>query len=370
MAFGIRPHLTVAALGLAGSLILVAGARADTLKIGAVLPLTGSASAVGVSQQRGMQYAVQEINAAGGIGGEKVEVLYEDSQGRPDQSVLAFNKLVDLEHVPVIVSAFSGPGLAMAPLATRKKVVVINGGAQADALSKASPYLFNTLPVIGDEIGILTKYLVAHGKKKAAILFENTSAGISGRDDYQKFFTEAGGTVVAQQSTQYGQTDFRPQLLKLNDSQPDVLLVVITVGLPQFAQQYHQLGGKYTVAGTNFFNDPEIIAEPGSEGFIHTQMRSDAPAALAAAFKSATGADMEFWGRQYYNATNVVLTVLKDLTASKQPITGQAVRDAILRIQHFDGITPLDFKGNTATISVSIDMLHDRHDQFVDNATP
>ncbi len=94
--------------------------------------------------------------------------------------MLSFNKLTDLEHVSVIFTGYSGPSLAMAPLATRKKVLLVNAGAQADALSKASPYLINTLPTIGDEIAVLSKWLVEQGKKQGAIMFENDAAGMSG----------------------------------------------------------------------------------------------------------------------------------------------------------------------------------------------
>lgn len=73
--------------------------------------------------------------------GRKIEVLFEDNQAKPDQSVLSFNKLVDLQHLPMIFTAYSGPSLAMAPLATRKKVLLMNAGAQADALANASPIL-------------------------------------------------------------------------------------------------------------------------------------------------------------------------------------------------------------------------------------
>jgi len=59
--------------------------------------------------------------SAGGVRGNKIEVLFQDNQAKPDQSVLSFNKLVDLQHVPMVFTAYSGPSLAMAPLATRKK---------------------------------------------------------------------------------------------------------------------------------------------------------------------------------------------------------------------------------------------------------
>ena len=243
---------------------------ADTIQFGAILPLTGPAGLIGTAQMHGIQFAIDAANAKGGVRGHKIEVVFEDNQAKPDQSVLSFNKLTDLQHMPVVFTSFSGPSLALAPLATRKKVLLVNAGAQADKLATASPYLINTLPTIGDEVKALAKYLVAEGKTKAVILYENDAAGIAGRDDYVEYFPKAGGTIVAQEPTQFGQTDFRPALLKLADAKPQVMLVSITVAQVQLAQQYHQLNPGFIVAGTSFLAYPAIIADPSSSGFIHT----------------------------------------------------------------------------------------------------
>ena len=242
--------------------------------------------------------------------------------------------------MPVIFTGYSGPTLAMAPLATRKKVLLVNAGAQADKLATASPYLINTLPTIGDEIKVMSKYLVGEGKKKAAILFENDAAGIAGRDDYLKSFPEAGGTIVAQEPTQFGQTDFRPALLKLADAKPDVMLVSITAGLLQMAQEYKQLDLNFTVAGTTFFADPSTIADPSSTGFVHTQVRIDAPPDLAAQFKAKYGADMEFFAQQYYNAAQIVLTTLDKVLADDKPVTGETMHDTLFADPQVPGADP------------------------------
>ena len=229
-------------IGMLAVVLAVTTAHADTIRFGAILPLTGPGAMIGTQQMRGIQFAIDKANAAGGVHGNKMEVLFEDNQAKPDQSILSFNKLADLQHVPMIFTAYSGPSLAMAPLATRKKILLINAGAQADKLATASPYLVNTLPTIGDEVKVISKYLIGEGKKQGAILFENDAAGIAGRDDFVKFFPEAGGTILSQEPTQFGQTDYRPALLKLADAKPEVMLVSITAGLLQMAQQYRQLG--------------------------------------------------------------------------------------------------------------------------------
>lgn len=348
--------LPIARLALAAfALVIIAtGTHAETIRFGAILPLTGPGAMIGTEQMRGIQFATDKANAAGGVRGNKIEVVFEDNQAKPDQSILSFNKLADLQHLPMIFTAYSGPSLAMAPLATRKKVLLINAGAQADKLATASPYLINTLPTIGDEVKVLSRYLTSQGKKQAAILYENDAAGIAGRDDYVKYFPEAGGTILAQEPSAFGQTDYRPALLKLADSKPEVMLVSITAGLVQMAQQYKQLNLGFTVAGTTFFADPDTIADPSSEGFIHTQVRIDAPPELNAEFKKKYGVDMEFFSRQYYNAMQMVIAVTDRLLADSKPLTGENMRDMVFKIGKFQGLIPLEFKSNTATVPLDI----------------
>jgi len=346
----------------AGLIVICAQASAETIRFGGILPLTGPGALIGTAEMRGVQFAVDQANAKGGIGGNKVEVQFEDNQAKPDQSILSFNKLTDLQHVSVIFTGYSGPTLAMAPLATRKKVLLVNAGAQADALEKASPYLINTLPTIGGEIEVLSKYLTGEGKKKAGVLFENGAAGMAGRDDYLKYFPEAGSTILAQEASQFGQTDFRPALLKIADAKPDVMLVVITAGLLQMAQEYKQLDLKFAVAGTTFFADPSVIADPSAAGFVHTQLQIDAPPDLAAQFKEKYGADMEFFAKQYYNAAQIVLTTLDKVVADKKPVTGEAMHDTLLQIRRFQGLIPLEFKTNTASVPMDINVMKDGKD--------
>ncbi len=340
--------------------------RADTIRFGAILPLTGPGALIGTQQMRGLQFAMDQANAAGGVHGNKIEILFEDNQAKPDQSILSFNKLVDLEHVPMIFTAYSGPSLAMAPLATRKKILMVNAGAQADKLATASPYLINTLPTIGDEVKVLSKYLAKQGKLRGAILFENDAAGIAGRDDYMKYYPESGGTVLAQEPSQFGQTDYRPALLKLADAKPDVMLVSITAGLLQMAQQYRQLDLHFEVAGTTFFSDPDTIADPASDGFVHTQVRIDAPPELAAAFKAKYGVEMEFFVRQYYNAMQVVLATTDKVLSDGKPLTGENLHDTLFAIGQFKGLIPLTFKTNTATVPLDINVMKGGKDVTVE----
>ncbi len=362
-------HRARAWLAATASLFIAGTARAETIRLGAILPLTGPGAVVGTQEMRGIQFAVEQANAKGGVRGNPVEVLFEDNQAKPDQSVLSFNKLVDLQHVPMIFTGYSGPSLAMAPLATRKKVLLVNAGAQSDKLRTASPYLVNTLPSTGDEVTVLSHWLIGQGKKTASVLFENDAAGIGGRDDFVADYKKAGGTILAQEPAQFGQTDYRPALLKLSGGNPDVLFVSITAGMVPLADQIHQMNPPFLVAGTSFFADPQAIADPAAQGFVHTQVQIDAPPELAAAFRQKFGADMDFFARQYYNAAQITLTVLDKLAEEKTPITGQAMHDTLFRIKTFNGLIPMTFTSNTATVPIAVDAFKDGKDVTIAKGT-
>lgn len=353
----------IAALGSTAS--ASADDAAGSIRLGAILPLTGPDASVGVQQQRGLLFGIAQVNATGGIGGRKLEVLFEDNQGRPDQAVISFNKLTDLYGIPLIFSAFSGPTLAMAPLATRKQVVLVNGGAQADRLARASPYLFNTIPVAGDEIAVLSKYLLAKGKKRAAILYENDAGGTPGRDDFIASFTKGGGQIVGQEPSSFSQTDYRPALLKLTNTNPDVLFVMLSDGLGPLADQLHQMKPPFTIVGTSFFNDPDALHNPGSNGWLHTQVRIAAPPETAAAFKAMFGLEMEFWGSQYSNAVFIMAKAIAKVLADKQPLTGAALRKAIFDIRKFDVMLPAVFENNTAEMAIDIVETQDGHHHLI-----
>ena len=118
------------------------------------------------------------------------------------------------------------------------------------------------------------------------------------------------------------------------------MLVSITAALVNMAQQYKQLGLTFTVAGTTFFQDPDVIKDPAAEGFVHTQIRIEAPPELAAEFKSKFDAEMEFFVRQYDNASQILMTAMDKLLADGKPITGENMRDCDLQDSSLPGPDP------------------------------
>lgn len=340
---------------LAALALSAATARSQDILIGAILPLTGPAAPVGIEEQQGVQFAIDKANAAGGVAGRKVVGLFEDSQGKPDVGVLSFNKLVDLRNTPIIITAFSSVSLAIAPLATRKKVLVVNAAAQSNRLANASPFLINTIPLVREETGSIVNYMVKTlGKKRAAIVYENAAAGVDAKDDFKQAFEALGGKITDEEPVEFGQTNYRPALLKAAAGKPDFVYFAVTQGHPTYVEQSQQIPGFPVGVGTTLVNPS--FGYPGSVGWYQSAIRSQVAPDLEAEFKAKFNVPMSFYAREYYNATRITLEAAGEVLAKGGTLTGEAVRDAIFAKKTFtSSIANLRFeKSNTAIRGVEI----------------
>ncbi|MDF2373613.1 MAG: ABC transporter substrate-binding protein [Rhizobiaceae bacterium] len=347
----IKNILAISLIGLA----ICGAAHAEELTIGALLPLTGPAAPIGIEQQNGVQFAIDQYNESGGLNGTPVKVAFDDSQGKPDQGVLAFNRMTDLENVPAMLTAFSSISLAIAPLGERREVLIINPAAQSDSLANASKYLINTIPLVGDEAHVLADYASENIGKSAAIIYENGSAGVSGRDSFKQFFEAAGGAVIADEPVEFGQTNYRATLLKIAAAKPDFVYIAITQSQVAMADQVGQIPG-FPLGIGNTFSSP-FFGHPSTEGWYQTGIQSGFPKDdLVAKFNERFGTEeMGFFAREYYNATNMIIRIAQHLLDNGSELTGKAMRDAVFEIGTFNSdIANLSITTNTASRPVEI----------------
>ena len=339
---------------------------AETVRLGAILPLTGPAARIGAGQMRALQGAVREANARGAAPGHRIEIVFEDSAAKPGQAIAAFRMLTRAPRVEVIFVSYSGPALALAPLAARDRVLLVNAGAQADRLAVASPYLINTIPAVGEEMAVLSRHLRARGQTRAAILYENTAAGLSGRDAFAEVFAKAGGTIVAQAEHLFGEANFTPALMRLAAAGPEVVVVSITTGLPGFAAEHRRLGARFTVAGTGFFQDPALLDSGAAEGFVWARSRGGAPSTAPGVSRPESGPLMDAASLRYQEAAHIVLSALKRLLMEGLPVTGQTTRDMIFRMRAERGMPPLPLRGSVVSASIDIVTMRDGAETIIE----
>ena len=219
-------------IGLVGLLSILAlaatacGEDDGTFKIGVMESLTGPGETYGTVANQAKQLAVDEINDAGGIDGRMIELVVEDSKCSAQDAITAYNKLTDVEGIKIILgTSCSGAMLGAAPLAEEDGVVMFSGLATNPDIAEAGDYIFRT-SMSDAQLGIDTGNLLwADGIRTLATINEATDYAEGVRRESVAQFEKRGGEVVGEERYPTDTTDFRSQLTKLINANPDALHV-------------------------------------------------------------------------------------------------------------------------------------------------
>ena len=198
----------------------------NVVKIGGIFPLSGSVAVYGIECRNGIELAISEINAAGGINGKQVVLVSEDDEGNPEKTVNAYKKLVTKDGVKVIIGSLtSGCTAAISSLAQAQKVVLIAPAATMESITDAGDFVFRACFIDPFQGTVGGKFSGTNlGAKKAAILYDianDYSIGLT--ENFVTAFESTGGKVVAKESYSTGDKDFNAQLTKIKNAQPDVV---------------------------------------------------------------------------------------------------------------------------------------------------
>ena len=264
-----RGLLAVAVLLFA--VVLCGGAlAADTIKVGVLLPLTGSQAKFGEIEKRSFEMAAEEINAKGGVNGKKIELLFEDDTGKPDVGRSGVEKLISREKVPVITGGYSSSvTAAAAPVAQQFKVpFVICTGSADDITEKGYDYVFRINPPASEYPNAVKSFLqgVAKDVKTVALLYENSAFGQSSSKSFEEDAKELGLKIVVKEGYQAGAIDFKPILTKVKAANPDMIYMVSYVmdaSLLMRQSKELRINPKMFVGGGAGFTLPEFAKSAG-----------------------------------------------------------------------------------------------------------
>ena len=239
--------------------------------IGVIESVTGPGETYGTVAVQAKQMAVDEINAAGGVNGRRLEFVVEDSQCSAKDAISAYNKLTDVDGVKIILgTSCSGAMLGAAPLAEADGVILFSGLASNPDIANAGDYIFRT-QISDVQVGIDTgNVLWADGVRELATITEATDYAEGVRRTTVEQFEKRGGAVVAGERYGSDVTDFRSQLTKLLNADPDALHIA-----PQ----------SEFAAGTIIKQAWEL----GYDGPIYAETISVGTTALEVAGEAATG---------------------------------------------------------------------------------
>ena len=228
---------------------------AEPLRIGITTILSGPFADRGQSEQYGAQLALDQINEAGGVLGRPVEAFYADNACKPDIGVPATRRLIEQQHVPVIIGALCTPVThAIEPVVQAAKIpLVIATSAGQDFVDRSgvggNDYLFKTIPSEVDIARGLIKFLATKDVKSVAVVAEAGGFPQANAVALAKAAQDAGMKVTGQETITPGTTDLTALLVKLKASGPDVLLTMPGSSTAAFFKAYEASGWKVPVSG-------------------------------------------------------------------------------------------------------------------------
>jgi branched-chain amino acid transport system substrate-binding protein len=251
------------AAGAAGALSAIGfpaivRSQSDTVRLGHLTPLTGFLGPLGEYAVMGVRLAVEEINAAGGINGRKVELIAEDSVNPQTASTKA-ERLIERDKVVAIVGEISSAsGLAIAQVAQRNKILFFNTGCNSDELrgKSCNRYMFHTEAANSMYVGACGQALLRDGLVKGKNWYSLTADYAFGHDLLKvakRFMQANGGTFAADELVPTNVADFSPYLLKIRNAKPDLVVSNLAgVQITNFMKQYLEFGLPFPLAGFGF----------------------------------------------------------------------------------------------------------------------
>ncbi len=250
-----------------------AAPAADTspIKIGFIGPLTGDASSLGTVAQAAVQIAAEEVNAAGGVNGRPLQVIYEDGKCNPVAATSAANKLLNLDKVAAINGGLcSSETAAFGPTAMQNKTIVISYCSSAPTLTGLGTYFFRSYPSDAYQGKFAAEYAFNTLKaKKVAVVYHVTDWGNGLRNKFAARFKELGGEIVAEEGSPQDNKDYRTSLTKVKGLKPDLVYAPLYPdGGIAFMKQFAELGMKTKVYAGDAWADPKLIAEVSGKGDV------------------------------------------------------------------------------------------------------
>jgi branched-chain amino acid transport system substrate-binding protein len=318
--------------------------RPKEINVGVLTPLTGGAAKYGEDIKRGYDLAVYEINKEGGIRGVKIKLTYEDTEAQPQKAVSAARKLIDRDKVVAILGCFgSSPTLAVAPIAENNKVLLFSSASSSPKVTDAGDYIFRN--EISDRYGAkeTARLFFNLDFKRIAILYINNDFGIDFRDVVEQTYKELGVTITAAETFEQDAKDFRTQLVKIKESNPEAILIVSYKEAILILKQMRELGVKKQVLSTALFEDPEILEKVGdiAEGTIYTYYGTFDPKSqdtrireFIKKFREKYGIDPEYYAPIAYDAVKILA-----LAIEKGGFKPEGIKDALYQIKDFPGLS-------------------------------
>lgn len=333
--------------------IMVGPALADKIKVGVLLPLTGKLAKFGEIENKSFLMAVDEINAAGGVNGKKIDLIIEDTTGKPDVGRSAIEKLISRDKVIVVGGGYSSSMTwATTAVAQQRKIPFLVNTGSADRITEQGwKYIFRLNPPVSEYPRAFASFLeeVASDVKTVAILHENSLFGQSGSKKFVKKCEKMGLEVLINEGYEAGAIDFKPLLVKVKAKNPDLVYMIsyiMDASLLMRQSKELNFNPKLFVGSAAGFTLPEFQENAGEASdyvFSATLWTPSVPYPGAKEyydkFVAKYDSPTEYHGAEAYACMYVIADALK----RAKTLTREGVRDALATTDMMTVFGPVKF---------------------------
>jgi branched-chain amino acid transport system substrate-binding protein len=305
----------------------------ETIKIGAILPLTGPGAIFAQYIKEGADLAAEQLNKTPSV---PINIFYEDSKNQPKEGISAYNKLIASEKPAVVIVALSSVAKALAPLAEQKKIIQIYIAVAISNITDGK-YRFRIYPEALGMAGVMARYNATKLKAKtSAVIYINDDFGRASLEAYSKEFEAHGGKVIFSDSYELQQTDFRSLITKLKNIRPAPDVIYLNGYGPSygiFVKQLKEFGIKSQLTADMTMGLPNTLEQVGNaaEGtyFVDGKMSSE----FIEIFKRKYGKEPTSYSGYAYDIVNILAKIAKE----EKKFTPEIIAQGLLRIKDYNG---------------------------------
>jgi branched-chain amino acid transport system substrate-binding protein len=348
------------------------GSSSGDIYFGVSGPLTGPNAEYGQIWKKAFDIAVDEVNAKGGIKGRKLQIVFEDTQSDPKQSVSVAEKFVNDKRIVAEIGDFASPAsMAASPIYERNGLVQYGFTNSHPDFTKGGQYMFSTAPNQADDAPFLATYTVKDlGKKKLVLLHLNTDWGKTTADLFEARAKELGAQIVYRDAYLPDEKDFKTIVTKANDAQPDgIALMSYYTDAALIAQQARQQGITVDIIANGAVYSPKFIELGGKavEGVNTTSpwfVGNPRPAVqeFVKKFREKYNEDPNWFAGNAYDTVMILSHVIEKVGTDRK-----AIRDGLAGLKDYPSLVygSLSFNENRRAEIKEFNRLKVQDGQFV-----
>ena len=352
----------------------------DEIRIGEFGSLTGGTATFGTSSHEGTMLAVDEINASGGLLGKKVQVITEDNQSKPEESVTAVLKLIKQNQVVAVIGEVaSSRTLAAAPQCQANHIPMISPASTNPKVTEVGDYIFRACFIDPFQGATMAKFAIddLHAKRIAILTDTKNDYSVGLAHFFRETVKRLGGEIVAEESYSEGDIEFKAQLTAIKADNPDVIYVPgYYTECALIARQARELGIQATLLGGDGWDSPKTVEIGGKavEGVYFTNhyspedQRPEVQKFIADYKTKYDGKTPDAMAVLGYDAMNMMADAIRRAGSTD----GAKVRDALAATKDFPGVSgriSMDADRN-ASKAIVVLQIRDGHFHFVKSIAP